>query len=244
MNPIPDYFKVTPFLNSMELSEDCLFTISPTSEIIKPMKNTDNIPTISRIIYNLKTTESVALRDADGNLIIDPETEKPKREDRRLENPVLATTAYFTDGTKSTVKNTLTDKIQVETAYIDNETGIKVSAGKLDASKSYTEVIVATDTAKEIGLVYAVLKRIYGVLDEKNTAKGNGFGRDIRDAVNAAYDQDLEAAKTKILHKISVANHKAKQDAAKDKKPRRSLAETVDRLAAVLDRLDATTANA
>lgn len=195
-------------------------------------------PSIERVIYKLKETESTAVRDKNGKLTIDAKTKKPKRKTVKLANPVLATTIYFSDNTKVSVKNTLTDAVQTETVYIDNKTGIIVPADKRTSDTTYTEVTAATESAKERGLVYAIVKRLAGKVNDKGIVEGDGLGRKLRDEVAAAYDQDVEAVCNKIKHNLSVADHKAKQAAAKPKTPRPSLAETVERLAATVEALD------
>lgn len=182
-------------------------TMNP-SAIKELMENNATAPDIKRVIFNLKTVEDKAERDADGNLVIDEATGKPKRI-RTMCTPVLATTIEFVDNTKVSVKNSLNDKIDIENRQMSDG----------------TTVLVATDAAKEAGLVYAIVKRFVGKPDSKGTIVGDGYSRILRELVANAYDEDLENAKNRINKANAKKNHEELQKNAKPKNP--SMLETV-----------------
>ena len=178
------------------------------SAVDELLGNNCTMPNIKRVIFNLKTMDSKAERDADGNLVIDENTRKPKRIQTACK-PVLATSIEFIDNTKCTVQNSLNDVVQIE--YEELEDG--------------TKVIVATEQAKELGVVYCILKRIVGKPDERGTIIGDGFGRILRDIVRDGYDENLEAAKNRVAKVKSKKLHDEKmKNAKKTKNP--SLLET------------------
>jgi hypothetical protein len=232
-----DSLTINPSIVDQLLNEAVILT-KPSNPTTTMKTNTLTFPTITRVIYNLKTTESKAVRDESGKLVIDEATDKPKREITTLTNPVLATTVYFDDNTKVSVKNTLTDPVQTEIVYIDPATGATLTdSTKLDPSISYSKVVVATESAKERGLVYAIVKRLLGTIDDDGIVRGDGFGRKLRDIVTSAADQELDAAVLKVKQKISAAAHKAKQTTAAPKGPNPSLAATVRQLAETVEAL-------
>ena len=78
---------------------------------------------------------------------------------------MLVTVVYFKDGTKVTVKNSAKDGITL----VDKK--VKLSDG------SEKTVTTASDESKEIGLVYAIVKRIICDYDDNGTVKNAGFAR-------------------------------------------------------------------
>lgn len=139
-----------------------------------------------------------------------------KPADDGTERPVLATIVEFADGTKSTVINSIHDTVA------------------LDAEGHPTR------ESKEAGFVYAVMKRILcGQLVENYD--GNllcdmkGFGRILADYVDNAYD--FQKAKKENAAKKAAAV-KAHAELKANAKPKHaSLAEVVDKLAAIVDGL-------
>ena len=160
------------------------------------------LPSATRLIFNLKTEEKVKNEDGTKSM-------------RPLEHPVLTTIMYFADDTKVVVKNSLHDKIDLETKTLPN--------GK--------EVTVASEASKESGLVYAIAKRIFGIPDMTGNIKGEGFGNILKRTVDNAIDQPYESELIKYKNAKAKAEHLAKQANAKPKEPRPSLAKTVSALA-------------
>lgn len=160
------------------------------------------LPKVQRLIFNLKTEEKVKNEDGTKSM-------------RPLEHPILVTVLYFDDGTKVVVKNSLHDKIDLETKKLPN--------GK--------EVTVASEASKESGLVYAIAKRIFGIPDATGNIKGEGFGNILKRAVDKGIDQPYESELIKCKNAKAKAEHLAKQANAKPKESRPSLAKTVSALA-------------
>lgn len=172
-------------------------------------RNGTFMPGITRVIYNLKTEDTVVVTDADGNPIMETFTlkdgttaQRRKRATRKLDNPILATTVYFNDGTKVTVVNSINDKVDLATEKITRN-GVTV------------EVTTASKAAKESGLVYAICKRAFGKPDENGTIIGDGFGRKLGDIVDGAYDELIEDKYVKALKEKNRADHKAREAEAK-----------------------------
>lgn len=178
---------------------------------IKSMyRNNTFCPAVKRVIFNLGT-----------------------KNDRK----VLATTVFFSDETKVSVVNSENDGLVLVDATKDV---LKVD----ESGKSYTvkEPIgfkVASDASKEAGLVYAIVKRMFGTVDKKNKSLivGDGFGRKLRDLVDAGYDTQLEDYKNKEAKKAAKAAYEATKNTAKKRRP--SLAETVDKLADIVEKFAA-----
>ena len=172
-------------------------------------------PGIKRVIFNLKTTEMKPQVDGDGKPVVD-EKGRVKRIATAV-TPTLATIVYFTDGTKCSVVNSDTDVVKTETKTVEMPDG---------KTKS---VIVATDAAKEAGIVYAIVKRIVGTVGRKDKQgrynpdeiDGNGFGRKLRDMANAAYDTNYEAALKEAAQAKASADHQKREADAKARKARR-----------------------
>ena len=198
-------------------SNDCLWRAFTKSMV----RNNSFCPAIDNVIFSLKTSETKAVRDADGKLVIDETSGKPKRETVALEAPILATTVMFTDGTKVSVVNSGHDAVT------------------LDPKNPK----VASAASKEAGIVYAIVKRIFGKPLENGMIDGDGFGRKLRDIAKMAYDPVLaEAANAKAKEK-RIADHKARIAKAKkaaEKHP--SLAYTVKNLAETVEKLNNTLA--
>ena len=203
----------------IDVVNDKTVTINP-SALQELLENNFTAPHIKRVIFNLKTFDSKAERDANGSLIIDENTNKPKRVQVACK-PVLATTIEFIDNTKCSVKNSLNDT--VDTEYFTLEDGSKV--------------VVATEQAKELGVVYCILKRFIGKPDENGNIIGDGFGRILRDIVKNAYDEDLEAAKNKVKKAASKKRHEETIKNAKPKTKNPSMLETVQKLAQQVETL-------
>ena len=188
-------------------------------------RNNTFCPSIKNVIFNLKTTESVAKQNELGDPITDAKG-RVIREQVALVNPVLATTVMFADGTKTTVVNSLNDKIQTERKEIVFKT-VNPDGSKTE-TKTGKFATVATDAAKEAGLVYAVVKRLVGVqkTDERtglktDTIVGDGFGRKLRDLLGMAYDTQFDAAWAEAAKAQRAKEHKEREAAAKARKANR-----------------------
>ena len=188
-------------------------------EIIDELKDGGvSMPDIVQVIFNISPSKSVAKRDKDNNLVIDPKTKKPVREVVRS-TPMLATTIYFGDGSKVTVTNSENDSIFDKDGKIMPE-------------------------AYERGVVYAIVKRIFSRYDVdaktgETILKSEGFGHILREIVDGAYNQPAELIKRKEAKDAARAEHRRLQEVAKTKPKRKrvSLAETVDALATTVDNL-------
>jgi hypothetical protein len=182
-------------------------------------------PGISRVQFNLKTTDTRPVLDADGKPVTD-EKGRVKRETFDV-TPVLATIVYFTDGTKCTVVNSDADAVEV----VD----VKLSDG--------TTVKAASETSKERAVVYAIVKRLLGKVGRtdkqgkfhSNEIDGNGFGRKLRDIVAGAYDEQVQAAKNRIAEAEAKRVREANQKPAKK---RFSINDTLGRINEFLDRAE------
>lgn len=170
------------------------------------------IPDISRTLFNIGT-KKYNVRDENGKTVKD-ENGKPKTEVRK----VLTTVIFFADGTKCTVTNSEHDGVKFE----KNDDGIEV----------------ASACSKEVGVVYALVKKLTGCPDENGNILGDGFGRKLHDIVDTAYDINVEEAKRKAAKTAAKAKYEATKNTGKPKRQRESLAKSVDRLAGILGVLD------
>lgn len=131
--------------------------------------------------------------------------------------PTLTTVVTFVDGSKVTVVNSEHDPIKFdENGYVSRE-------------------------SKETGLVYALVKRMFSVYSGSMhignvILTSSGFGRQLNELIDSAYDPKLEAAKRAAAAAEAKAAHEARQAAAKARKAKNpSLAETVRELKTVVD---------
>lgn len=179
--------------------------------------NNTYIPRISRVIYNIGKkaypkldSNGKRLRDKDGKIIMAEPVD------------VLATIAYFDDGTKISVVNSVADGAKFEDVTVADGTTVKT----------------ATRESKEIGLVYAIVKRLCAKFDP-NTGKmaESGIGRILNDILEKSYDSPVEAAKLKIAKAKSKAEHLAKLNTAKPKETY-SIKGTLERINKMLDKVD------
>ena len=85
--------------------------------------------------------------------------------------------------------------------------------------KDGTNVLVKTSKddkfSKEVGLVYAIVKRLFGVPGPNGAVDSNGYMEKLKGFSDAAYDQKAESAKKDA----ELAAKKAKEKKAKEKKP-------------------------
>ena len=198
---------VTPAINENGILDDAV------RELIT--KNC-TMPDVARVIYNVGTKAYPKL---------DPETGKRITENGKpvMNDPVkvLTTVVFFADGTKVTVTNSEKDGVKF----------IKVNAVDNDSNSPVVEI--ADDTSKEMGLVYAICKRIFGKIGRvdkqgklhEDEIDGNGFGRKLHDVVNHAYDYVREDAANKHNKKLAKSKYEASKGTSKCKRP--SFADTV-----------------
>jgi len=183
-------------------------------------------PGIKRVIFNLKTTETRPVLDMAGKPVSD-EKGRVKRQVVDV-TPELATVVYFMDGTKCTVVNSDKDIVtteEKEVFYWDvkpDGSDVKVKTGRT--------VKVASEAAKEAGVVYAIVKRIFGKIGRtdkqgklhEDEIDGNGFGRKLRDIIAASEDTQYEAAFNDEMKKLAAKEHKEREAAAKERKANRT----------------------
>lgn len=189
--------------------------------VVKALKeNNCYMPAVSRVIYNIgkkaypKLDENgKRIKDAHGKIIMDKPID------------VLATIVFFDDNTKISVVNSAHDGVKFEDHVLSNGNTVKV----------------ASDCSKEIGLVYAIIKRMIALPDKNDPdkMKAEGLGRILRTAIkDLSYDSVIEKAELKIARAKSKAEHEAKLNTAKPKKKRYSIAETLTRVNEMLDKAD------
>lgn len=189
-------------------------SIGTWNQFVRQMDyNNTYCPSIKRVVFNLKTTENVPVLGPDGKQTIDPETLKPVKKTVALDHPILATVVFFNDGTKVAVTNSPHDKVELD-------------------KDGY-----ATDASKEAGIVYAIVKRMIGCVDDKGNVEGNGFGRILRDIIEKkSYDTQKEEKLAKEAKAKSKAEHEAKMGTAKPKQEKVSLKSTLERINEFLDK--------
>lgn len=190
------------------------------TNVLKSLKeNNCYMPTVSRVIYNIgkkaypKLDENgKRIKDKNGKIVMGEPVD------------VLATIVFFDDNTKISVVNSAHDGVKFEDHVLSNGNTVKV----------------ASDCSKEIGLVYAIIKRMIALPDKNDPdkMKAEGLGRVLRTAVNNSYDSVIEKAELKIARAKSKAEHEAKLNTAKPKKKRYSIAETLTRVNEMLDKAD------
>lgn len=183
--------------------------------------NNTFMPNIERVIYNLGK-KAYPKRDENGHKI------KDENGKLVMAKPidVLTTVVFFKDHTKVIVTNSEHDGIELT----------EVAVNKTD--KNAPKVKVATERSKEIGLMYAIAKRMIGRPDDKGTITPNGFINKIQSVVKNATDSKLDGATRAYNDKL--AKEAAKQKAAEpkaDKPKNASLAQVVNDLGEVTKNL-------
>jgi hypothetical protein len=189
------------------------------------IRNNTFMPNVERVVYNTKTTDTVAKKDADGNPVKGPDG-KVVRETVQLESPVLTTIVYFRDGTKVTVKNSDKDAITL----VDEK--VKLSDG------TETTVRTASQESREVGLVYAIVKRAVCGYDRGGNVQNSGFAKFLHGVVKNALRQDVDSAVKGAERKISKAKPKPAEGQKKAKKARTpSFKELLVKLSDLLSRM-------
>jgi hypothetical protein len=163
------------------------------------IRNNTFIPNIDHIVFNTKT---------DG------------------ETPILATVVYFVDGTKVTVKNSKTDKIELVEEEVTSIDG------------NVVKVKTASRESREIGLLYALLKRAVCKFDNEGRISGEGFATFLKKKLKSAYRQDVEEALANVDKAAKKeARKEAKNAPVSSKKDKTSLKDTVKKLSETIDYL-------
>ena len=135
---------------------------------------------------------------------------------------VLHTVVTFVDGTTSVVKND--PDMGDEISLVEKEVVLS------DGSKR--KMLTASESAKEIGLVYAIVKRMVCKLDGMGTVKPKGFINFIRSAVRKARVQDV------IDGTVVAERELAKKRAEKRNSDREKLLDTIDTLRKEIEELN------
>lgn len=206
-------------------------------EALRELKtNNTAFPDIKRVIYNIGK-KSYPKLDENGKRIRKtgpdgkPIKQLPKDSGKQLRDKdmfemsepvdVLATVVYFKDDTKISVVNSAADGVKFEDVVVGDAT-----------------VKTATRESKEVGLVYAIVKRLTAKFDPK-TGKmtESGIGRILNDILGKSYDSPVEAAKLKLAKAKSEAEHEAKLNTAKPKE-NYSIKGTLERINKMLDKVD------
>ena len=199
-------------------TDPCTWTPTVNSEALKELEqNNTAFPDIKRIIYNIgkksyrKLDENgKSLRDADGKLVMSEPVD------------VLATVVYFCDDTKISVINSAADGVKFVDHVLSDGSTVKTAARE----------------SKEMGLVYAIVKRLMTKYDADGKPLNSATGRILNDYIALSYDSQVENAEVKIAKAKSKAEHVAKLNSAKPKKKRYSIAETLERINDMLDKAD------
>lgn len=186
-------------------------------------------PGIKKVKFSLKTT------DFQRDLNAEPETIMVKGQKKVIypyakdENgkkipvqiePILATIVYFDDNTKTVVQNSKNDKVVLEDVKLSDGTTIKT----------------ASDQSKELAVVYAIVKRLFGKIDKYGNVIDTGLSRRLTEIVSNGYDTTVAAAESDIAE---TARKTAAKAAKKPAKKHYSIAETLARFNAILDKAEA-----
>lgn len=146
--------------------------------IMSLMRNNVFVPNIERVIFNTF-----------------------KNEDKTW---VLQTEVQFVDGTRSVVKNSKLDNINVEKVDVT-----------LDDGTVCGSVYTATEESREIGLVYAIFKRIICNYDTKGKkaglVKGAGILKFFKNIKNRTIVGEIHSMKNKAYHEREKALSKKKE---------------------------------
>ena len=212
-----------------------LMPIIDPEVIIELEQNNTAFPDIKRVIYNIgkkaypkldKDGKRIRKIGPDGNPI--KQSNDPKKQFRddelfEMNEPVdvLATVVYFADNTKISVVNSVADGLRFEDHALSNGSTVKV----------------ASRESKEMGLVYAIVKRLLTKYDKNGKPLNSATGRILSDYVKKSYDSVIERAELKIVRAKSKAEHEAKLNTAKPKK-KYSIKETLARINEMLDKAD------
>jgi hypothetical protein len=219
-------------------TDPCTWSPTVNSEVLKELEqNNTAFPDIKRIIYNIgkkaypkfdENGKRIRKTGPDGK----PIKQLPKDSGKQLSDKdmfemsepvdVLATVVYFCDDTKISVVNSAADGVRFEDRVLSDGSTVKA----------------ASRESKEMGLVYAIVKRLMTKYDADGKPLNSATGRILNDYVKGSYDSVIERAEVKIAKAKSKAEHVAKLNSAKPKKKRYSIAETLERINDMLDKAD------
>lgn len=126
----------------------------------------------------------------------------------------LTTTIIFEDGTKCTCSNSQLDKINA--VLVSEHNGVKLPE----------PVITADETAKELGIINCLYKRMIGTINADGTINGSGGAKWLKDQISKnSYDQSVMEIYGKAVKKLEAekneAAHKAAAKKAHDHKVKR-----------------------
>lgn len=187
-------------------------------------------PGIKHVQFNLKTTDFKRDFNAEPKVMVVNGQKKKIYPYVKDENgkkiqididPVLATIVYFNDGTKTVVQNSKLDKITLEDVTLSDGTVVKTASAQ----------------SKELAVIYAIVKRLFGSIDKLGNVVDTGLARRLGDIVAAGYDTDVEAAKNRITE--NARKTAAAKQAQKPAKKRYSINDTLARINALMDRAEA-----
>lgn len=150
---------------------------------------------------------------------------KKRNEKSHRNDYTLATTLFFADGTKTTVKNSIHDKVSV------TKQTVKLSDG------STIEVETASTESKEVGIMYALVKRIVGGCDENGTV-GRGFCTFLNHIAKESYDQNIETARNAAEETIRKSQRRKRRSQEAEKRTEKpSLRKCVNELSDIIEKL-------
>lgn len=110
--------------------------------------------------------------------------------------PTLTTVVYFSDGSRSVVKNTEIDGVKLN--HHDDGT------------------VTATDDSKELGVIYAITKRFLGTLNEDTHAmEANGYMNKLRKIIRKGSDANQQKVRRQREKKEARARHEKMVEDAK-----------------------------
>lgn len=169
--------------------------------------NNTYMPSIKRVIYNLKTEKTV----------IDKKGEKKTV---KLDHPVMTTTVLFDDNTSTTVQNSPDDvRIKLDDVEI---------AGKT--------IQTASRNDKETALVYAIVKRL-ACVPGKNGKCAGGFGKILSELVDKAYDQPVAEAQAAADRKAKKTAFEKEKKEREERPKRYTVDEVLQILGPYLEKL-------
>ena len=188
---------------------DGIFTINP-SAAEELLRNNCTMPDVQNVVYNLKTEDTVKDQVVGNKIKV------------ALDRAILTTVVFFVDGTKAVVQNSANDTV-------------KIVAQKLSDGST---VLVADRESKERGLIYAILKRYVSEVDSKGVATGGALGSILKKIVDASHDSCVKGAQDKINQTVATKRHEELKATAKPKVKRFSIADSIARFNAIMDKID------
>ncbi len=132
----------------------------------------------------------------------------------------LTTTIIFEDGTKCTCSNSKFDRVNA--VLISEHNGVKLPE----------PVITADDTAKEIGIINCLYKRLIGTINADGTINGSGGAKWLKHQITKnSYDQSVMEVYGKAMKKLEAEKNEAAHRAAAKKAHQHKVKRLAHRLA-------------